>query len=533
VRIRIAGFQGAVPRIHPRLLSDSAAQVAKNTRLENGALVPLCNPGLVATLGVSNPMTIYRRPGGDWLSWPTLVDAVDGPVATERTYLTGSGAPKVWGDIGLGQQYDLALPPPVSALSASFTGTVDADTAESVTYAYTFVTVLDEESQPSPLSNSMTISTNCIVTLTGFSSPPAGRGINRYRFYRSQTDALGVADLYLVKEIATGAIGASYIHDLAVDPMQESIPSLDYDPPLGTLKGIIACANGIMAAFSGKDLYFSEPYRPHAWPAKYALTVDYPIVGLAALGTSVIVLTTGVPYIVQGTHPSAMAMQRIEQNLPCVTKRGIVDLGYAVAYPSTEGLVTISPSGGAQLVSRGLFTRKQWADLNAETFVCSQHIGRYVFSHDPEDGLGRYIGIIDLTGEQPFLITASEAPTAMFFEVGRGALYMLIGSSTIYEWDDLSQAPKSQVWRSKIYNLQTPVNFGAIMVDSDDFTAPNPANAVKVYADGVLRATITSFNAVERLPSGFLATQWEIEVIGTLTISAVTIAHTPTEIAQQ
>lgn len=528
MKLRLAGFKGEIPRIHPRLLPEDAAQVAENTRLENGALVPL-NATTLAAMTDAPAVTIYRRPDGEWLSWDSEVDAVDGPVATLRTYVTGLGAPRVLGDIGAGEDYPLALYPPDDALVAVPDGVVDDALSEAALYTYTFVTEFDEESQPAPLSSALVISPNVTVDLSGFSTPVSGRGIDRYRVYRSQTNSLGQTNLYFVAELPLTE-PEPWTHDLATHPMQEAIPTLDYDPPLTSLTGITACANGIMAAFSGKDLYFCEPYRPHAWPTKYSLTVDFEIVGLAALGASVVILTKGTPYIAQGTHPDAMVLQRIEQNLPCVSARGIVDLGYSVAYPSTEGLVTVSPETGAQMVTRGLFTRQQWDAMNAETFIAGQHIGRYIASHLPAGATEREIRIIDLSGEQPFLIRSSEPAEAMFFELGTGRLFLLLGETDIHEWDSLSAPPKAMIWRSRLYSLPGPVNFGAILVEADDFTAPDPANAVRVYADGILRATITTFNEAVRLPSGFLALRWEVEIIGTVTVTSITVAHTPTEI---
>ncbi|MGL1400235.1 hypothetical protein ACSTI4_24935, partial [Vibrio parahaemolyticus] len=76
-----------------------------------------------------------------------------------------------------------------------------------------------------------------------------------------------------------------------------------YNPPPAGLRGLTAMPNGMMAAFDGKDLYFCEPYLPHAWPASYTLTTDFPIVGLGAFGTSLVVMTTGNLYLVSGTAP--------------------------------------------------------------------------------------------------------------------------------------------------------------------------------------------------------------------------------------
>ena len=57
-------------------------------------------------------------------------------------------------------------------------------------------------------------------------------------------------------------------------------------------------ANGIAAGFTNeREVWFSAAYLPHAWPPQYALTVDYPIVGLTANGTSLNIMTEGRPLL--------------------------------------------------------------------------------------------------------------------------------------------------------------------------------------------------------------------------------------------
>ena len=260
--IRLAGFKGELPRIHPRLLPEDAAQVAENTRLEDGTLVPP-NAARLAYTFTTDTVSFFRRPDGEWLGWGAVVDAVPGPVAELRTYVTGDGPPRVIADIASAQNFPLRLDPPDTAIVATIgPEVVDVTTAEATFFTCTFVTVLDEESQPALLSNELILSSNVTVTLTIGATPPPGRGINRVRIYRSQTNALGTTNLYFVAELTVEAAAAPWVHDLEANPLQEGVVTADYTPPVDDLKGIVACANGIMAAFSGRDLYFSEPYRP-------------------------------------------------------------------------------------------------------------------------------------------------------------------------------------------------------------------------------------------------------------------------------
>ena len=39
--------------------------------------------------------------------------------------------------------------------------------------------------------------------------------------------------------------------------------------PPATLKGFIAMPNGFLIGFDGNNIYMSEAYHFHAWPAEY------------------------------------------------------------------------------------------------------------------------------------------------------------------------------------------------------------------------------------------------------------------------
>ncbi len=518
--IRIESFGGEIPRMDARLLGTGAAQRAENAKLEEGALMPLRAKSLVETLGAA-ALTIYLQ-GENWLSWPSVVDVVPGPVAADRLYITGDGGPKLLVD---GNTYPLAMAAPAAAPVAALTsGTPDPDLSSTILYAYTWVSSFDEESAPSVVSNSLLWSPGLSVNVTGFSAVPTGRAINRMRIYRSQTSALGETMLYLIHERAAGT--SIFVDNVDANPIEERLPSLDYNPPQDGLRGLVAMPNGMMAAFVGKKLYFCEPYRPHAWPEKYSLSVDYEIVALGVFGASLAVMTKGQPYIVSGTAPDTMSMERLEVSLPCIAARGVVDLGYSVAYPSPDGLVVISGSG-AQLVSRNLVTRDQWLRLNPSSFVAGLFAGRYLASYDDGDETG--IVIIDVTGDQPFITRAQDFADAMYTHIETGALYLLQGDD-IYEWDALDASPGTYIWRSKIFALPTEVNFGAFQALGKAAGA-GPAFAARIYADGNLVATAAGINAVQRLPSGFLAREWEIEIESNARVTSVALGFSPGDLA--
>lgn len=574
--LKLTGFMGESPRTIPRLLPDSMAQEAYNTKLENGALKPIHQGRL--DIRLEEPAKTIFFHNGAWLSWDADVDVVQGPVADDRIYYTGDGAPKIL--VG-GVTMDLAVPGPTAALTASISGTPDPDLSSTILYTYTHVTSLGEESEPAPVSEGLLWSEGNIVTVRGFEQAPPNRQITLQRIYRSQTSTTGNTQFYFIAERPAGM--GDFIDDGL--PIVEELSTEDFNPPPETLQGLTALTNGMIAGFDGKRLYFCEPYFPHAWPEKYVLTCDYEIVGLGSFGSSVAILTKGMPYIASGTAPENMVMEKIEVNLPCISPRGVVDLGYAVAYPSHNGLVSVS-GGGASVVTGGLLTRDQWLQMNPYSFIAGQYSGRWMASYaytDEAGGEKRGIIIIDLTGENTFLIRNTDHADAMHYDIGTGALYILKSGTDIYEWDSLAQPYGEQLWRSKKFVIPTEINFGALLVEGDDVTTPaqkktlqekaaaimaanraimdthrsggeiggaaigvvpfggslldavnhdQTSLAVTVYGDERPVFTTSKLNQVVRLPAGFVARTWEIEVRGNIQVSQITMAASASEMAE-
>jgi len=581
--IKLQAFQGEAPRVSPRLLPDNGAQIARSSRLENGELAPIRKPSAIYPIPGATPgtiKTIYKHLD-DWLSWTTAVNAAPGPVAQDRLYYTGDGVPKMRVGSGVGAVvYDLKLVAPVGALTAAVTAGPPTSITATRLYVYTWVTDFGEESEPNPVSNALTVSPGQTVTLSGFSSAPAGRNITKQRIYRSQTGTSGGTNFYFLAERA--ASNANYVDTIPVNDFSEPLPSADFNPPPDTLKGLVAMPNGIMAAYTGKDLYFSEPWQPHAWPEKYVQTTDYDIMGLAVTGTMLVVSTKGKLYVVSGTAPDTMVMEKLELNMPGLNPQGMVDLGYSVVYPSTDGLVQVTDGGGASLPTGGLFTRDQWLRLEPSTMVCGQFYGRFfgAYSYIDDDDMPQAgMIIVDLSGQDNFIIESPYKPDAMFYDLQSSALFMAIGA-TIYEWDARFAGNDIFTWRSKAFVLPAPTNFGAILFEVDqrdsqqaliayenevaavkasnialfatgrlggalnasaintyavngDALQPiplGPTATVNLYADGDFYASITGAGVMQRIKSGKLARQWEVEITGNVAIKELTMATTGQEL---
>lgn len=573
--LKLTALSGEIPRINPMLLPDTAAQHAENVRLEDGSLNPVRQAALAFTFPgtFTGPIqTIYKH-GADWLAWESVVNAAPGPVAADRLYYTGDGIPKMRVN---GAVYNLAVPFPSVALTVSSTGTPTGPVTERL-YVYTFVTAFGEESEPCPISAPFAWQAGMNVTLSGFQAAPAGRNITKQRIYRSQDSAAGT-NLFFIFERDVSAV--SFPDTAAPDAFGELIPSLDWNAPPATLTGLISIANGMLVGFAGKEICFSEPFVPHAWPEKYRLTVDYDMVALGAYGTTIVAMTTGQPYIAQGSAPESMQIEKVEQNYPCINARGVVDLGYGIAYPTWDGLVVAS-SNRFEVVTGPLLTRIDWLALSPSTFVAGQYNGRYFATYtNATPGLPVVQGtvIIDLSGATPFLIRASRHAEAMYFDLKAGALYMLNGVA-VYEWDAPGGAPEPMRWMSKRFSLAAPATYGCILAEGEAPTQDElaqqalvtqaildhnaavyalgdlrgsmdglevnlwPLNGdalgnaiapttttINIYADNVLAATVNTLNEVLRLPPIPRARNWEVEVLGTNQVTQISLATSPREL---
>jgi len=280
----------------------------------------------------------------------------------------------------------------------------------------------------------------------------------------------------------------------------------------------------MMAAFTGRELCFCEPFLPHAWPIKYRLKTDYSIVGLAAFGTMLAILTTGTPYRADVPHPDLAQMAKIEENLPCVSARGIVDLGYACVYPSPEGLVLLSVSG-AQNATRGVVTLDQWQAMNPAGFVAAQWNGQYMASHQPVGASTREIALFDVRGQVPSITRMNHAAQDLDNDLTSAKIYMLIGGTDVQEFHATGAAPATYRWRSKLYDLPFPNSYSVVQIDGTPGAGASPAHQVRVIADGTVIHTSTVLNGIYRLPGDIRAEEWQIEIEGNADVETIVLAE--------
>lgn len=287
-------------------------------------------------------------------------------------------------------------------------------------YCYTFVTAHGAEGPPSPVSSLISVYDGQRVTIGGLgTSVPTGHdNITKKRVYRLNQSSTGavyqfVAELNLNIESFQDTILSSALGEVMQSDEWEA-------PPVG-IKGLIALPDGSLAGFVDNVLCRSVPYYPHAWPASYQKAVERPIVALGSFGTTIVVLTSGMPYLAVGSSPDNVVMEEMDLGYSCVSKRGTVQAGDAVIYPAPEGLIIIGPNIRDNLTA-AIMTQTEWANYNPASLSAHYWDGHYVAFYESK---GRRAGFMINIQTKEFSELSFFSP-AGYREPGSGTLYLVM-----------------------------------------------------------------------------------------------------------
>lgn len=551
--LRIEGFSGIIPKVTAGLLPDNAAQIARNVRLESRAIMPwygeqeVYNPGLGPDI-----KTIYRFTGPSnkipvWFAFKDDVDVVRGPVADVseyRLYYTGdkitprktnwamataNGLPPYPNDY-----YEMGTPGPTKppVVSAAGSGSTPSETRA---YLYTFVTEfgsVKEESAPSDAALVTCNASGDAVTIQGFQTPPSGKYNYKYiRIYRTVTGASSV-NYQLVVELPIGT--TSYVDKLRVEELGIVLASSYFTPPPAGLKGLVSMPGGFLAGFVGNQLWFSEPYIPHAWPSIYMQTTDYPIVGLAVLGNSLVVLTERYPYTFTGSTPTGITSDKLGLLEPCVSKLSITSDQYGVIYASPSGLVSLS-IGDQSIITQSLIRRDQWDEYAPETMFGEIYNNMYIGFYRGKDKKSRTIVVY--RNDNPPLSNYDFPGVASFVEPSTGNLYGVDErEGKIFQLDAAPTPPaRDYHWKSKLFILPVPTSFAwmQILADFARYDIKARPLGVKIYVDRELfYQFVADTTDPIRLPGGKKGYSWEVELIGTMPVLRVLLATTVAELKE-
>ncbi len=482
--VKLEAFQGLIPRSSERLLPPMAATSARNTKLLNGEVRGFRAPREEANF-VTGPVDPVRRAirvvdnGGilddTWLTFDSLnVDVVRSPIVNDsydRYYWAGEGHPRMntYARIENGDDpFYLGVPTPSNALNV----TPEAGSDETRAYVYTFQSTYGEEGPPSPptlaTGNAGTWTlTNMDTTIPDQANRPAANTwkINIYRTVTGSTSS----NFYFVAQIDLGDVtydDTETTPDVAASNLLESTT---WAKPPTDLEGFVVMPNGYLVGWKGRRLVFSQPYRPHAWPAAYELSTEYPIVGLVVWGATLVIGTKSQPYFGQGTTPLAFTMQKLDAVEPCLSRRGMVATTAGAFYPSPNGLILMNASG-AKVITQDILTKEEWAAYNPEDIFAAQLGLQYIAFNSETFGF-----IFNPTEPRTKLIELDGFSDVEGIEADPySGEVLLLQNNLAMLWDPSASERLNWRWQSKQYQFPEPLNFGAcrlnFKVGTEDLT---------------------------------------------------------------
>lgn len=448
-------------------------------------------------------------------------------------------------------------------------------------WVYTYVTAWGEESPPSPASNTLVHTSGQRMLVSGLPSSWTLPNDTRTRYsavrlYRTNTGTTGTF-YQLIAELPLPVSGGNYTDATKNTALGAVLPSDEWEPPPEDMIGVVTMANGMMVGFreNSNVLCFAEPYQPHAWPVTYQYRTDAKIVAIGALGNSVVVTTDGRPHTATGNHPASITVVPVDLPYPCLSKRGLVNMGTSILYPSYEGLVSVA-SGAPQLATVQTLTRDEWSSYYPDTLQSVFYDGKYYGQFTTPGGEK---GVIAFQpggkADSPALfLRLNVLFDASYSDLADGVLYYTYGDQ-IYQWDDPEASYLVQDWWSKEFVYDRPENFGAAKVvgdfATDDVDAQNQAiidaNAAIADEEGYLGDTelgtyevagdmleelvtgaalvlfslyvkgdlywqrFVSTDRAFRLPAGYKSDRISFRVSGNVPVRGILVAPTPAMLA--
>lgn len=539
----IAAFQqwfGANTKLNPKLLPDGVGVDARNLWTEDGDFQGVKSASAVHTLAgvLMQPGSIYRMgrdAPSDSAYWLTNVNDLDyarsmlASDPTERTYFTGDGVPKVTDNTFLGAPpyptgfRTLGVPAPVGVIALAV-GAAGTGKEEDRVYLDTFVTDKGEESAPNAAPVTITVLGGSTVNLSGLPAVPTGQhGISTRRIYVS----VGGAEF---KRMTEQAASATTYTDTgmrgAVLPSGGATSRPAWLEPPATLRGLTELWNGMMGGFDGKAYRACVPFKPWAWPIEYEKVVPDRIVGTATWGQSWLLVTSGLPRVVMGSSPASLSDQPVYFQQAGVSKRSVVGVGHGVCWASNDGLCYHGQLG-TKVLTEPILKRAEWRALVPSTIIGAAW-GRYYLGFF-NDGTRR--GFMIDTIEPKGIVWLDQGAHAVFSDTVSQSLYLLDGVTTIRKWD--SGAALSAIFKSKVVRHANETCPGAAAVAGTVFPVTftlwancrtDPTDPAAVAWQQVHTQAVTSSEPF-RLPGGYLAREFQVQLQGPGPVEAVMLAE--------
>ena len=514
--LMLSEFKGLAPRFAPHL-AKGWALTAENCDLRTRKIRPVDGPSLQESDDNDYNSLFYYN--SDWelgddrhyLEWKIgnhdLLIYLDSGVPKKKVGSTTAD---------LGQTR-----PSAPTLAESGGGALDD------TYTYIITTTRSvgghtDESGPSD-SASITVSAKTIqVTAPTISDSD----VTYWNIYRMSDSS---AAYQFVAQVEAGT--SSYL-DNTLDADLDASPDTWYTSDQGntivfdkptvqsaTFGGLTAqIYTGMIFAWSGSTLYWSEPGYPDAWPSFYNMNFPSDIKAVIPFAGTVAVLTETGPFRVDGTHPELLQQTQAMSNEPCIAGAAC-KTRHGVAYLSDSG-ICVFDLARVTVITDGHFT-EDWftGNVAAATALLVENDDQIYLFHSA----GTLVG--DMRVKPWIWHTLDITATAVHRRDDDGELYYVdddgvqklgAGSDLAWTWrsgDLLAEHPRDKMWQS---------------------VEVQGAGAVTLFAyvdDALIASKSLTFdmdrNRCLRFPDETRGRALQLELTGTGTVTEIEITYTP------
>ncbi len=397
---------------------------------------------------------------------------------------------------------------PEAVFTMAYDTSEAGDYVKERSYVFTFVTAFGEEGAPCDPTGLISVLPTQDVVLSDLpTEAPAGyENIVLKRIYRTVTTAAGT----VYQRVGDVDITQAYYYDIRVDAeLTLLLDTADWLPPPDGMQGLCVNENGVGAGFTENKVHLSEPYRLHAYPAKFEFQVKSTVVSLKATASGFVVITTDEPEVIMGDTPSTMRRQRIPVKQGGAGKRGAVVFRGGVVYATPDGVGQIAGLGYSDL-SGGYYDRANWQALNPAEMLAAVHDNQLLFYSSTS-------GLIASLADKMLVSDSATAPDAFYQDADNDTLYFA-SAGKIWKWRGGAGSVEA-TWQSRTFVFTRP----AAPVSAQIQAAGYPVTLNLVGAGAPVLSIQILDSKVRKLPVLRRTEKWAYEVVTNHEVSQVVL----------
>lgn len=354
--MKINDFSGGLnTRLDPTLLRETEAVIYNN--IDNSANTLKSAKDYTTTTILSDDWIYKFR--GSWYSSDTERDYIEYlnklyyTQPDDRMYKVVDGVTKVVG-----------LPKPLGALiiAEGAAGVLSTD-ATTVQYVYTYYDSLEGvESEPSPLSEELSLAANKMVDISNFLPPSLECGADLIRLYRLGADT---TQFTLIVELPITT--ETYSDNTpSIDSLAIIVDTWDNQMPITGLR-YLTTAYGIMFAALGSRLYYTLVGKPDAWPTDSFIDFFNDITGVFPIQDGILVFTMTSHYLLVGSTEETFVKTPLSTEEGCRNNKSCKIVKSTPVWISNNGICAYQ-GGAVSILSKELLGRITLDILNTAVY---------------------------------------------------------------------------------------------------------------------------------------------------------------------